>query len=146
MVFGVPRPTQQLNLNCSNCGDVTVRFESWVADGEIFEMVGTKLSEMLSFLSASPEVVLCTKCAELEAAEKETRRLKERDRIMQQMQLPPSTAVAGAQPAMYGQSSLQGRSQGKGQKDRNFSQPLPKRSATNREQFYSAKYFPFKSY
>jgi hypothetical protein len=140
MVFGVPRPTQQLNLHCSNCGDVTVRFESWVADGQIFEMVGTKLSEMLAFLSASPDIVLCSNCADNEAVEKENRRLKERERIMQQMELPPSTAVAGAKPAMYGQLSLQGRSQGsgdRGQKDRNFSQPLPRRAHTSREQFYS---------
>jgi hypothetical protein len=104
-------------------------------------MVGTKLSEMLAFLSASPDIVLCSKCADNEAVEKENRRLKERERIMQQMALPPSTAVAGAQPATYGQLSLQGRSQGnaeRGHKDRNFSQPLPRRAHTNREQFYSA--------
>src|ERR1700736_2430246 len=45
--FGSRRPTQQLNIACNDCGAIANRFESVVADGAIFEMVGNKLSEMM---------------------------------------------------------------------------------------------------
>jgi hypothetical protein len=145
MVFGTPRPTQQLNIHCSKCGDVTIRFESWVAEGQIFEMVGNKLSEMLSFLSASPDIVLCSKCTADAAAEAQNRRQRQRDRIRQQMEVGPSTSgrVTSTEPATYmpDHSSTSGpRSDTRAARDPEYSRSLPNRSNTNREQFY-ARYF-----
>jgi len=145
MVFGTPRPTQQLNIHCSRCGDVTIRFESWVAEGQIFEMVGNKLSEMLSFLSASPDIVLCSKCTADIAAEAENRRLRQRDRIRQQMEIGSSTSgpVTSTEPATYipDSSNTRGtRSDTRTARDPESSRSLPKRSNTNREQFYGSRY------
>src|ERR1700737_2535511 len=104
--FGSRRPTQQLNIACNDCGAITVRFESFVADGAIFEMVGNKLSEMMAFLSASPELVRCTSCTEKAVAAAEAHRQRERDRIRQQMELKPSSEPH-AQPAMYEPATFQ---------------------------------------
>jgi hypothetical protein len=146
MVFGTPRPTQQLNIHCSRCGDTTIRFESWVAEGQIFEMVGNKLSEMFSFLSASPDIVLCSKCTADVAAETENRRLRQRDRLRQQMELPPRTdgPVTSTEPATY--MSERGNTNGtrsdtRATRDAEYSRSLPNRSNTHREKFYASKYF-----
>jgi hypothetical protein len=88
-------------LRCNDCGVVIVKFESWIADGLIFEMVGTKLSEMIACLSASPEVVLCPRCVELAAQEAKDRRLRDRERVRQEMELPPTQMSASEEPATY---------------------------------------------
>jgi uncharacterized Zn finger protein (UPF0148 family) len=148
MVFGTPRPTQQLNIHCSRCGDTTVRFESWVAEGQIFEMVGNKLSEMFSFLSASPDIVLCSKCTADVAAEAEDRRQQQRNRIRQQMEIAPTTSgpLPSTEPATYlsESSTAKGsRSDTRKARDAEYSRSLPNRSTTHREKFYASKYvFP----
>jgi len=146
MVFGTPRPTQQLNIHCSRCGDTTIRFESWVAEGQIFEMVGNKLSEMLSFLSASPDTVLCSKCTADVAAEAENRRLRQRERIRQQMEIPSMTSgpLSSTEPATYFQesSNVTGtKSETRAARDPEYSRSLPNRSSSHRNKFYSSKYF-----
>lgn len=145
MVFGTPRPTQQLNIHCSRCGDTTIRFESWVAEGQIFEMVGNKLSEMLSFLSASPDIVLCSKCTADVAAEAENRRRRQRERIRQQMEINPTTTgpLASTEPATYwpeGSTAKGTRSEPRPTRDPEYSRSLPNRSSGHREQFYASKY------
>ena len=147
MVFGTPRPTQQLNIHCSRCGDTTIRFESWVAEGQIFEMVGNKLSEMLSFLSASPDIVLCSKCTADVAAEAENRRLQQRERIRQQMALPSTTSapLVSTEPATYMSETANvndTRNSTRAARDPEYTRSLPNRSSTNRKRFYASKYFP----
>jgi hypothetical protein len=137
MSFGSRRPTQQLNIACNDCGTITVRFESFVADGAIFEMVGTKLSEMMAFLSASPELVRCTACTERAVADSEYRRQQERDRIRRQMEVQPLSPGPHDQPAMYGQSSAHD-SDGNRNQARNYrvgDTPSPlRRAKTQRDQ------------
>jgi len=107
------RPTQQLNIRCSRCGVVTVRFESWVADGHVFEMVGNKLSEMMAFLSVNNSQVLCTPCSELAITEAEERRRQERERVRQQMELSMGGQsqqiyyqANSSQPAVYDEEGI----------------------------------------
>jgi hypothetical protein len=141
------RPAQHLNIHCNNCGAVIVRFESFVADGAVYEMVGTKLSEMISFISASPNSVLCSDCVEQAAAEAECRRLKQRERIRQQMELTPSTPITAPgvseQPATYSPAGTQrklNRTQSKNQKKEEVVLPMPRRAFSNREKYSSSRY------
>jgi hypothetical protein len=116
MAFTARRPTQQLNIHCSNCGAITVHFESFIADGQIFEMVGTKLSEILAFMSTTPDVVLCEPCTALAAQESKNRWNAERDRIMREMELPDLNGTPRndhEQPARYVRGDVGGESRGK---------------------------------
>jgi len=140
------RPTQRLNIHCSNCGAVTVRFESFVVDGTVFEMVGQKLSEMLSFISTSPEAVLCTACTEEAAAEAENRRLEQRERIRQQMELqsavPAVPPGASGQPATYSTASpqrKQSKLQPRVQAHIESARPAPRRAVSNKELYTSVR-------
>ena len=138
MSFGPRRPTQQLNIHCSKCGSVTVRFESFVADGDVFEMVGNKLSEMLAFISASPEVVLCSECTAKADAEAEERRLRLRDKVRRQMEPTPFAPTASEQPALYPQSNGPKRESKlppvRSEKEVNTDGPTPRRAVSTREQ------------
>jgi hypothetical protein len=95
------RPTQYLNINCSDCGVATVRFESFVGDGPVFQMVGTKLSEIMAFMSTAPDVVLCTACQEKRVSAETTRKQLQRERILQHMALPPPAQQDVEGPARY---------------------------------------------
>jgi len=114
-----------------------VRFESFVADGLISEMVGQKLSEMIAFISASPDIILCSACTEKAAVEAQNRRNRRRDRILQQMELRP-TAPADPdpeQPAIYPQTRLQ-RRETKARHEREEVEtirPIPRRAFSKRE-------------
>ena len=122
-----------------------MRFESFVAEGVIFEMVGNKLSEMIAFISASPGVILCTACTEKVALEEQNRRQRKRERIMQQMELRP-TAPADPdpeQPAIYPQARLQ-RKETKTRAERDEVEtirPIPRRAFSQRETMPSVGYF-----
>jgi len=140
MTFNTRRPTQHLNINCSDCGVLTVRFESFVADGHIFEMVGNKLSEMMAFISASPDVVLCTACTEKAASEAENRRNRQRELLMKQMELRPSAAPTNPdpeQPALYVQTKSQRReAQARTEREKEAVEtvkPRPRRAVSSRE-------------
>lgn len=139
------RPTQQLNIHCSNCRAVTVRFESFAADGVVFEMLGQKLSEMMSFISASPEVVLCSTCAAQAAAEAENRRLQHRDRLIQQLEIRPTASTptsTSEQPATYATANTRSKAsklQHKSQREGEAIRPLPRRAVSNREQISSVR-------
>jgi hypothetical protein len=147
MSFGSRRPTQHLNIRCSNCGVITVRFESFVADGLVFEMVGNKLSEMIAFISASPDVILCSACTEKATAEEQNRRQRKREQIMQQMELRP-TVLVDPEPepepaAMYPQTRLK-RKETKARAEREQVEtlrPIPRRAFSQRETMPSARYF-----
>jgi hypothetical protein len=127
-------PTQQLKLHCSRCGVLTVRFESWVAEGQVYGMVGKKVSEMMDFLRVTDTQVLCTPCSEEIASEASNRRQLDRDRIRRQMQpsgsqAPPQTDVEN--PAIYDEeqiSSLRPHRDNKS-RDRTFGS-WPRRSNT----------------
>jgi len=143
MSFGSRRPTQQLNIHCSKCGGVTVRFESFVADGVVFEMVGNKLSEMMAFISASPEVVLCSECTAKAEAEAEERRLRLRDKVRRQMEPKPSAPAILEQPASYLQSNGQ-RKESKllrvrSKKEVDNDRLTPRRAASTRERVTSER-------
>jgi hypothetical protein len=115
MAFTPRRPTQQLNIHCSNCGAVTVHFDSYISDGAIFEMVSTKLSEILAFTSASPDDVLCEPCASQIVRDTQNRRIEQRDQIVRQMEMefgmssapgPRADRLQGPARYGYGQGSL----------------------------------------
>jgi len=138
------RPTQHLNIHCSRCGIVTVRFESWVAEGNVFEMVGHKLSEMMAFLSINNSQVLCTPCAALAASEAEDRRLREKNRIRQQLEPIASQAAqfSSEEPAIYddeGITSLRVRQEDQTESTGNGS--LPRRANTQRARTVSHRYY-----
>ena len=125
-----------------------MRFESFVADGLVFEMVGKKLSEMIAFISASPDVILCTACTEKAAVEEQNRRHRKREQIMHQMALRPTVAAdpepEPEQPAMYPQTRLQ-RKETKARAEREQMEtirPIPRRAFSQRETMPSAGYFP----
>lgn len=117
-----------------------------MADGHIFEMVGTKLSEMMAFISASPEAVLCTACSTQAASEAETRRLRKRERIQQQMELRTTAPVVpevSDLPATYPQrDSLRKRDsrvQANGQDEVVTIRPEPRRAFSSREPITSSR-------
>jgi hypothetical protein len=117
-----------------------------VADGHIFEMVGSKLSEMMAFISASPEVVLCTACTTKAASEAETRRLKKRERIQQQMELRPAASTVpevSDLPATYPQAGSQrkrdSKVQANSQDDVVTIRPEPRRAFSTREPITSSR-------
>ena len=145
MSFSSRRPTQHLNIRCSNCGVITVRFESFVADGLIFEMVGNKLSEMIAFISASPDVILCSACTEKAAVEEQNRRHRKREQIMHQMELRPAVPADPdpEQPAIYPQTRLQ-RKETKVRAEREVEtiRPIPRRAFSQRETMPSFGYYP----
>jgi hypothetical protein len=101
MDFKSRKPTQQLTIYCKDCGNSVVRFESFVAEGSVFEKVGQKLSELMAFVTASPEAVRCSLCIARLASENQNRRLVERDRLRQQMELPPAPLNSLEQPATF---------------------------------------------
>ena len=147
MAFTTRRPTQHLNINCSDCGALTVKFESFVADGTVFEIVGKKLSEMMAFISASPDVVLCTACTAKAASEEQERRNRQRERIMQQMELPPTAPVVDPErPAIYpkSQPKLQRReTKGKAEQENRVVETAkhkPRRAFSGREKPTTSRY------
>jgi hypothetical protein len=95
------RPIQHLTINCTECGAVTVRFESFVGDGPVFQLVGTKLSEIMAFMSAAPDVVLCTACQQKRALAERNRKQLRRERILEQMELRPPPQEDVNEPARY---------------------------------------------
>jgi len=120
------RPTQYLNINCTDCGVVTVRFESFVGDGPVFQMVGTKLSEIMAFVSQLPDVVLCTACQEKRGLAEKNRKQLQRERLLKQMELPSMAPQEDVdKPARYPLKSER--------EDKASKNWLPRRAASARE-------------
>lgn len=139
MSLSARRPTQFLNINCTDCGVVTVRFESFVGDGPVFQMVGTKLSEIMAFMSAAPEVVLCSACQEKRALAEKNRKQLQRERILKQMELPPPPREDVEEPARY---PLKLERQRKDPQDEKGTKNwLPRRAVSNREKNTTSEYF-----
>jgi len=128
------RPTQYLNINCSDCGVATVRFESFIGDGPVFQMVGTKLSEIMAFMSTAPDVVLCTDCQEKHASAETTRKQLQRNRVLQQMSLPSPPQQNVEEPARY-PLTLERRhpSSQAAQEEKATKKWLPRRAVSHRE-------------
>jgi len=133
MSFSSRRPTQQLNIRCSKCGSPVVKFESFVSEGEIFEMVGTKLSEMMAFIHAAPESILCTSCTTKAAEDAALQRQLERERIYRRMEMRPDHPQAeNMQQTAYGQpATLPKRDANK--KESGFLRLLPRRALSTTE-------------
>jgi hypothetical protein len=128
------RPTQYLNINCSDCGVATVRFESFVGDGPVFQMVGTKLSEIMAFMSTVPDVVLCTACQEKRASAETSRKQLQRERILQQMALPPPAQHDIGEPARYPLTLERRRPNPQAaQEEKSTKNWLPRRTVSHRE-------------
>lgn len=109
-------------------------------------MVGHKLSEMMAFISASPDVVLCSACTAKAASEAQSRRNRQRERIMQQMELRPTAPVDSDQPALYSRTKSQRReSKAKADKEKEKEvvetvKPVPRRAFSTREKATSSRY------
>ena len=109
----------------------------------MFEMVGNKLSEMMAFISASPEEVLCSECTAKAEAEAEARRLRLREKVRRQMELKPSATEISEQPASYFPSNVQ-RKESKLQrvgskKEVDKDVPKARRAISTREQVNSER-------
>jgi len=128
------RPTQSLNINCTDCGVVTVRFESFVGDGPVFQMVGTKLSEILAVVSRAPDVVLCATCQEKRGSAETNRKQLQRERLLKQMELPSTTPQENVdRPARYPLKPER--------EDKASTNWLPRRAASNRERNTASQSF-----
>jgi hypothetical protein len=106
-------------------------------------MVGNKLSEMMAFISASPEVVLCSECTAKAEAEAEERRLRLRDKVRRQMEPKPSAPTILEQPASYPQSNGQRKEskllRARSKKEVDGNGLTPRRAVSTREQVTSER-------
>jgi hypothetical protein len=103
-------------------------------------MVGNKLSEMMAFISASPEVVLCSECTAKAEAEAEERRLRLRDKVRRQMEPKPSAPAILEQPASYPQSNGQNKLlRARSKKEVDKDGLTPRRAVSTREQVTSER-------
>jgi hypothetical protein len=96
-------------------------------------MVGTKLSEMMAFIQAAPESILCTSCTAKAAEDAALQRQLERERIYRRMEMRPDHPQAeNIQQMAYGQpATLRKRDANK--KESGFLRLLPRRAVSTTE-------------